>query len=304
MKTQFQSTQSSAPKPVRPEEVVGKVGDGILRIDADRAAGYAGLITLRTAKDNALARRAKLYSVKYGADDPRVARAQQERDHNTRLQQELAVAHTAAATPVPDIDDQTYVLHGFVRDRDRNPVPDLTVALYDQNGRCLPSTDDSPTDATGHFEARYAIGGTTEQRGTKSSVSKAETSEKVAREKAAHGTPSKWSTPLHDPKLPPGHGTAGSASQQSKRAYEIRVYDAKQKLVYRDANRVHPRPGVIEYREITVERTKCECDEVPVCGETAAPRKPAQPAHPAPTPKKTSKAAPARRQAKPKSKRK
>jgi hypothetical protein len=304
MKTQFQSTQSRAPKPVRPDEVVGKVGDGILQIDADRAAGYAGLITLRTAKDTALARRAKLYSAKYGADDPRVARAQQERDHNTQLQQELAIAHAAAATPVPDIDDQTYVLHGFVRDQDRNPVPNLTVALYDQNGRCLPSIDDSPTDETGHFEARYAIGGTTEHRGAKSSAPKSESSEKAAREKAAHGTPSKWSTPVHDPKSSTGHVTAGSGSQQSKRAYEIRVYDAEQKVVYRDANRLHLRPGVIEYREITVDRSKCACDEAPACNETPEPQKPTQSARSTATPKKTSKAAPARRQVKPKSKRK
>jgi hypothetical protein len=304
MKTQFQSTHSPAPKPVRPEEVIGKVGDGVLQIDADRAASYAGLITLRSAKDTALARRAKLFSAKYGADDPRVAKAQQERDHNTQLQQELMVAHTAAATPVPEIDDQTYVLHGFVRDHDRNPVPDLTVALCDQNGRCLPSMEDNPTDAMGHFEARYEIKGSTEQRGAKSSAPKSELSEKAMREKAAHGTPSKWSTPLHESKTPPAHEATGSSSQQSKRAYEIRVYDAKEKLVYRDANRLHLRPGVIEYREITVDRSKCECNEPPVCNETPSPQKPAQPARPAQTSKKTSKAAAARRQAKAKPKRK
>lgn len=245
MKTQFQS-HTSTPKPIRPEEVVRKTEAGILQLDADRADGYAGLLALRSAKARALTVRAKLYAAKYGGESPLAARAELALKQNALLRQELTVAYATAVTPVPEVDDSTYVLHGFVRNAERKPISGLTVALYDQKGQWLRADEFNPTDENGHYALRFGEA-PSEKRTTKPDKRAAE---KAKQEALASGL--NWDASAHDQYTQQSTKTPSGSQQEAKRAYEIRVYDSKQKLIHREAKPVHPRLGVIEYREITI----------------------------------------------------
>ena len=160
-----------SPEDVPPEETARVVANGVAQIDLDRAAAYAGLGTLRTAKATSFAREEKLLARKYGANHPRVAAVAERRASNAVFQRDLTVAHSLATTPAPAVDAGSYVFHGFVRDCDRKPLARLSVALYDANGKWIASLGYGCTDERGYFILRGApapqsgrAGGTAEIR--------------------------------------------------------------------------------------------------------------------------------------------
>jgi hypothetical protein len=74
--------------------------------------------------------------------------------------QEAARAETAA----PRAEPGEWMLHGYVRGRDLNPVPDLTLSLVDARGRVVEPLGYGCTDAKGYFRivaklARAETGG-------------------------------------------------------------------------------------------------------------------------------------------------
>jgi beta-lactam-binding protein with PASTA domain len=145
------TTDRPSPEDVTPEETARALANGVARLDLDRASAYAGLATLRTAKDSALVREEKMLARKYGDQHPRVAAVGERRAANAIFQRDLAVAHTLAATPPPPADAEAYTFHGHVRDRERKPQPQLTVALYNANGEWIAELGHGCTDENGYF---------------------------------------------------------------------------------------------------------------------------------------------------------
>lgn len=277
--SQSQSQPRGAmPKPVRVEQVTDRVETGITQLDAERAQGYAQLATLRTAKSHALERRAQLYTLKYGAKDPRVAQARRQRENNVQLQREIDQAHTQAATPAPEIDEKGYVLHGFVRNRAREPQPKLTVALYDEKGALVRETGYACTDENGYFLLRYQR----PARGEKPAAVE-QTAKITEREKAAAQAPAKTEkTELKTQKQLVQEAGAKDAPRtepsrtEQARAYEIRVH-RDQQLIHRETKPVQPRIGQLDYREIILGDESCGCTPPPEKSAAASPTKPKAP---------------------------
>jgi hypothetical protein len=228
MKIQFR-TGASAPKPIKVEQVLSAVESGILSLDADRAAAYADAIPIQAAKQHALARREKLFAVKYGAHDPRVGFVREAQKNNLQLQRQLVVVHAASATPPPKTGASEYVLHGYVRNRLGEPTPNATVALYDAQGRWLRPRSGDPTDKNGYFELHF---------------------EPSARSES--GTASEKAAPKVEKSMGHAPGAGPLRGERVLRVYTLRVYDANQKLVHKDANPVQLRGGASDYREITI----------------------------------------------------
>jgi beta-lactam-binding protein with PASTA domain len=190
-----------SPQDVPPEETARVAATGVAHLDLDRAAAYAGLGTLRSSKAASFDREQRLVARKYGANHPRVAEVAERRAANAVFARDLAVAHALAATPAPPIDAEGYLFHGFVRDCDRKPLPQLTVALYDSQGKWIAGLGYGCTDETGYFLLRSAPGANPDWAGTTAT---------------------------------------------------IRVYNAEQKLVHREAEPLKPAAGAADYREIVI----------------------------------------------------
>jgi beta-lactam-binding protein with PASTA domain len=144
-------TDSSSPENVTPEETARAIASGVARLDLDRAAAYAGLRTLRTAKATALRREEKLLARKYGANHPRIAELSQRREANTIFERDLAIAHTLAATPPPPVDPKAYSFHGHVVGSDEKPLEHRTVALYNAKGEWIKDLGYGCSDSAGYF---------------------------------------------------------------------------------------------------------------------------------------------------------
>jgi hypothetical protein len=281
-------SDQTTPKPIIVEDALRHLTAGIGQLDGDRAAAYGELSTLRSAKQSSLQRREKIYAMKYGASDRRVLHAQKLQENNTRLRQEIYVAHTQAATPAPRVDDNGYVFHGFVRNGDRRPLPRLTVALYDEKGKWLRELGYGCTDETGYFLLRYGgdpKAATEEQKKAAAAEAAKIAAEKEAAEKeseigekptkAAAARSAKSADAVK--KLQGGMRTLPQGGSESRgKGAEIRVYDAKQTLLHREAEPLTPKLGAIDYREITIDDGGI-CVPPPGSTDDPPPRAPAKP---------------------------
>lgn len=295
----------TTPKPIQPEDALRSLTAGIGQLDGHRAAAYGELSTLRTAKQNSLERREKIYAVKYGASDRRVAHMQKQRETNTRLRQEIYVAHVQATTPSPSVDENGYVFHGFVRNSQRRPLSRLTVALYDEKGQWRRELGHGCTDENGYFILSFARDAKTvrEQenkaadtaQAAKDAVEKAAASDDAQakekskdsqkREEQAKAAAEATKAAGADADAPKKIQSGASAGMRTvlletatrSRTAEIRVYNAEQKLVHRVAEPLTPELGRVDYREIIIDDSDGSCTPPPGSTDDPPPRAPAKP---------------------------
>src|ERR1051326_42419 len=112
------------------DDVMRKVDENVAGADVERADKLDRLQTLRRAKATGMQREYDRLSARFGANHPRVLGLAIKMEANRLLRRDLAVETVRARTETPEVDDQTWVLHGYVRDQELKPVPNLTVAPY------------------------------------------------------------------------------------------------------------------------------------------------------------------------------
>lgn len=208
-----------------PDETVEKSLEGqIASLDPQRAAAFAGLQTVRTTRASGYAREQRRLALKYGSDNPRVGALADRIRSNAGLLRDIGFEQTRAGTGVPAVDQDGYVFHGFVRDRQGKGLPDLTVALYDDKGNWIREIGFGCTDAQGYFLLRYQGG---QRNGTGTTVNMA----------AAGETDAKPTT------------RAATAAQLNAR---IHVLDAAQKTLQVEAVPLHPVLGQVDFRIIVL----------------------------------------------------
>jgi hypothetical protein len=143
---------------VSPEEASEAIETQIAGLDPQRAEALEGLQKLRAARGIGYVREQKRLALKYGADSPRVAELAEKARFNKDLSRDLAFEITRAKTETPVVDENGYVLHGFVLDRQGQPIPRLTVAVYDAKGNWIRVLGHGYTDEHGYFILRYSGG--------------------------------------------------------------------------------------------------------------------------------------------------
>lgn len=250
----FSTVSSASRAQPSPEETGRLLATGLLSLDAERATSYADLSVLASAKAASLHRERALLVQKYGAADPRVAAAGQRLARQAGFQRDLNLAHVIAATPTPAVDARSYVFHGFVRNRRREPLPKLTVALYNEKGEWLRELGYGCTDEHGYFQLRF-------ERAADPKAAEAER-KKAAEAAAANAAAGKEATA-------PEAGAAARKAGQA--AAEIRVYDANQKLLHREADPLYPAPGRVDYRTIILDREGDRCTPPPDATDNPPP---------------------------------
>lgn len=145
-------------RPVAPEEVERRFESQVAGFDAFRSEALLSLARLREVKTAQTSRQYEYARKNYGEDDPRTQQFAVELALNGRFTMELGAEVDRAGATAPNIDAHSWMLYGYVRDADLVGQPELTVALYDMQGRWVKVLGHDCTDERGHFEIRTAIG--------------------------------------------------------------------------------------------------------------------------------------------------
>lgn len=136
------------------DDISRDIDSGLNTTDQQRVAALERLQIVRKAKATGLKKEYARVSIKYGADHPRVQALAAKVELNQGLVNDLVIETIKAKIEIPVVDEATWVLHGFVRDRSRNGLPDLTIALYDgrgHEGNWLRDLGYACTDEKGYF---------------------------------------------------------------------------------------------------------------------------------------------------------
>jgi hypothetical protein len=141
-------------KQVSSDDVLREFNKAMSGADQLRADGLDRLHALRTVKDASLRREEARLTRKLGANHPRVKEIRQRLKVNSVLMRDLALESKRARVEPPEVDNHTWCLHGFVRNKSHSGVPNLTVALFDQAGSRLDGLGHGCTDANGYFKIR------------------------------------------------------------------------------------------------------------------------------------------------------
>ncbi|MGH8583539.1 MAG: hypothetical protein ACREWG_12300 [Gammaproteobacteria bacterium] len=124
--------------------------------DPARAAGLQGLHRVRAAKTKGMEREQARLSQKFGARDPRVLALNQRIELNRGFVRDLAIEVDHAGTESPIADENTWIVHGFVRDKALAGLPNLTVAIYDTKGTWIQAVGFACTDERGYFKLSFS----------------------------------------------------------------------------------------------------------------------------------------------------
>ena len=137
------------------EDIVNKVDKAFNSLDEQRAKGLEKIEIVQNVKNSTLESERVRLTKKYGADHPRVKKINSRLTYNQGFMHDLAVEIERAKPKVLDIDQNTWILHGFLRDKGLKGLPDLTVALYDQEGNRIRQLGYACTEKIGYFKISY-----------------------------------------------------------------------------------------------------------------------------------------------------
>ncbi len=136
------------------DDIAGGIAEGLSRADEQRAAQFERLQFVRNAKATGLQREHARLSAKYGPEHPRVAALANKSALNLKFLSNIVTETIRARTEIPVVDKDTWILHGYVRDKSGAGLSNLTVALYDAGGDWIEDLGHACTAANGHFRIK------------------------------------------------------------------------------------------------------------------------------------------------------
>lgn len=131
-------------------EVAQQVDQSIAGADTHRADELDHLRILREAQAGGMERETARLTAKLGPDHPRVAALTNAIEVNRELVSNLTIEVDRARTTVTP-EQNSWILHGYVRDQDLKGVAGLTVALYDEKPVWVEQLGFACTNGNGYF---------------------------------------------------------------------------------------------------------------------------------------------------------
>jgi hypothetical protein len=125
---------------------------GLDTVDDQRASALERLQIVRGVKASSLQREQARLTIKYGEDHPRVKALANRITINQGLRDNVVAETARARTVIPTVDENSWVLHGYVRDETNKGIQGLTVALYDQSNQWVRELGYGCTDQNGYFK--------------------------------------------------------------------------------------------------------------------------------------------------------
>jgi hypothetical protein len=134
------------------DEMSRGIYQGLDKVDDQRASALERLQIVRGVKASSLKREQARLALKYGEDHPRVKALANRIPINQGLLDNLTAETARARTTIPIVDENRWVVHGYVRDENHKGMQGLTVALYDQSNQWVRELGHGCTDQKGYFK--------------------------------------------------------------------------------------------------------------------------------------------------------
>lgn len=201
------------------EEILKLVDNTLDGADARRGQNLVHLQTLQSGRINSQLREQIRLEKKYGSDHPRVQKIANRIQSNQGAVKELNTEVQRANITVPNFDPNTWMVHGQVIEAETgNPVQDVSVSLYDAQGKWVKELGYACTDEQGYYAIRYT---------------REEKEQEAERESLLINT------------------------NQSRIGLNITVTDKNNNIIHSESEPVHIIVGQIDYRLIILKRLKC-----------------------------------------------
>ncbi len=275
-----------------PETSIQALNQAFPTLDANRAAGYAQLGRVRSAKSASLAREQKLLTLKYGAGaaaHPRLQYAAAALTQNEQLRRQAAATQEVLEASAPAVDANSFVVYGFVRRKDQTGIPGLTLALTDASGTWLRLYGYTCTDKRGYFELRVTRNPNDKTADPTQAKTEAELKLAQARAaaagnnpaaSAATGTPATGATGLSS-----GININTNQDSASIRVVQLRVFSRDSRVLHIEQRPIVAQPNTLDYRLIILGDEDCGCTPPPEKSDGKNdPTAPSAPAAPPPAP--------------------
>jgi hypothetical protein len=136
------------------DEMSRALDTNLPELDLAQADALDDLQLLRETRADGLQREHERLSLRLGEDHPRVAELAARLADNQEFVRGLALATARARVETPQVDEQTWVVYGFIRDQELQGVANVTVALYDGQGNWAQQLGYASTRADGSFSLR------------------------------------------------------------------------------------------------------------------------------------------------------
>ncbi len=137
------------------EKMIGEIDASFDSVEKLRREGLEKVKLFHSVKNRALEREHTRLSDKLGADHPRVKKITARIQYNQSLFQDLDVEIEKANISVPSVDENNWMVHGRVLDRDRKGISGLTVGLFDEQGNWIRPLGYGCTNKRGYFSIIY-----------------------------------------------------------------------------------------------------------------------------------------------------
>lgn len=152
--------RSGKSKKIAVDDIYREVDDRLTGADEQRLKGLEGLHRARKAKSVTMNREKERLIKKLGPNHPRVKKLELKAKSNQQLIQNLYLEAERVKTDVSGFNTDAWNLYGYVRDSKQQAQPDLTIAIYDEQGRWLREFGYVCTDQRGAFSIQYPQKGT------------------------------------------------------------------------------------------------------------------------------------------------
>lgn len=136
-------------------EIFAKVDDTFTGLDQERLAGLQQMQGLQAIKQQTQQQEKKRLTLKYGEDHPRVVKINERMRYDEAANIELHHEIEKSQIKLPDVDRNSWLVHGRVLDQNRKGVPKLTLSLHDENDQWLEALGHACTNEQGYFVLRY-----------------------------------------------------------------------------------------------------------------------------------------------------
>jgi hypothetical protein len=145
---------------INQEDIARKIKEALSVVVQKRTEGLENLRATQDVKDNILIREQERLTQKYGSDHLRVQKITKRIAYNQEFVKALDIEIEKAKIEVPEVDPASWMVHGRVLNDQSLGIQNLTVALYDENGKWIRKMSFACTTEQGYFSLIYPPKGT------------------------------------------------------------------------------------------------------------------------------------------------
>ena len=137
------------------QDISQSINNNLEGADQLRIEALSQLLTIRKAKKKQQVRALKRVRQKHGPNHPRNAVLKMKMIQNERMIGELKREEVRVKTVTPEVDKNSWVVYGYVRNRKLEPLAGIVLGLYQADNTFLSKIGTVTTNKRGYFEFRY-----------------------------------------------------------------------------------------------------------------------------------------------------